>query len=99
MASFSVSSGQPTAPTRLDGRHGREGFLPGRYAVSGAFVIDADGNRSEQIDLVIHDAHRRGRPFGIRATAGSLDGLALCEPTAILVIVVLVGRISFARLV
>jgi hypothetical protein len=38
----------------LDGRHGREGFLPGRYAVSSA---DADGNRSDQIDLVIHDAH------------------------------------------
>lgn len=41
----------------LDGRHGREGFLPGRYAVSSAYVIDADGNRSDQIDLVIHDAH------------------------------------------
>lgn len=41
----------------LDGRHGRDGFLPSRYAVSSAFVIDADGNRSDQIDLVIHDAH------------------------------------------
>jgi hypothetical protein len=41
----------------LDGRHGREGFLPGRYAVSSAYVIDADGDRSDQIDLVIHDAH------------------------------------------
>lgn len=41
----------------LDGRHDREGFLPGRYAVSSAYVIDADGNRSDQIDLVIHDAH------------------------------------------
>jgi hypothetical protein len=41
----------------LDGRHGREGFLPGRYAVSSAYVIDADGNRSDQIDLVVHDAH------------------------------------------
>jgi hypothetical protein len=41
----------------LDGRHGREGFLPSRYAVSSAYVIDADGNRSQQIDLVIHDAH------------------------------------------
>lgn len=41
----------------LDGRHGRDGFLPGRYAVSSAYVIDSDGNRSEQIDLVIHDAH------------------------------------------
>jgi hypothetical protein len=41
----------------LDGRHGADGFLPGRYAVSGAFIIDADGRRSDQIDLVIHDAH------------------------------------------
>lgn len=41
----------------LDGRHDRAGFLPGRYAVSSAFIIDADGNTSEQIDLVIHDAH------------------------------------------
>lgn len=41
----------------LDGRHGRGGFLPSRYAVSGAFIIDADGHTSEQIDLVVHDAH------------------------------------------
>jgi hypothetical protein len=41
----------------LDGRHGRGGFLPGRYAVSSAYIIDADGNRSDQIDLVVHDAH------------------------------------------
>jgi uncharacterized protein DUF6602 len=41
----------------LDGRHGSAGFLPSRYAVSKAYVIDAEGNRSEQIDLVIHDAH------------------------------------------
>ncbi|HEX8205120.1 MAG TPA: DUF6602 domain-containing protein, partial [Solirubrobacteraceae bacterium] len=41
----------------LDGRHGANGFLPSRYAVSSAFIIDADGNRSDQIDLVVHDAH------------------------------------------
>jgi hypothetical protein len=41
----------------LDGRHGKGGFLPGRYAVSGAFIIDSDGQTSDQIDLVIHDAH------------------------------------------
>jgi len=41
----------------LDGRHGQAGFLPGRYAVSGAFIIDANGATSDQIDLVIHDAH------------------------------------------
>ena len=41
----------------LDGRDDRGGFLPGRYAVSNAFVVDADGQTSDQIDLVIHDAH------------------------------------------
>jgi hypothetical protein len=34
-----------------------EGFLPRRYQVSKAFVLDADGSCSEQIDLVIHDRH------------------------------------------
>lgn len=32
-------------------------FLPKRYAVNRAFVMDAHGATSEQIDLVIHDAH------------------------------------------
>lgn len=41
----------------LNGRHEGKGFLPGRYAVSSAFVVDADGATSDQIDLVIHDAH------------------------------------------
>lgn len=57
MRSCEGDVGEVNWEAALDGRHGREGFLPGRYAVSGAFVIDADGNRSEQIDLVIHDAH------------------------------------------
>lgn len=32
-------------------------FLPRRYQVSKAFVLDARGETSEQIDLVIHDRH------------------------------------------
>jgi hypothetical protein len=32
-------------------------FLPERYEVSKAFVLDARGDCSEQIDLVIHDRH------------------------------------------
>ncbi len=32
-------------------------FLPRRYQVSKAFVLDSTGRRSEQIDLVIHDRH------------------------------------------
>ena len=41
----------------LEGRNGNSGFLPSRYAVSRAYIIDADGQRSDQIDLVIHDAY------------------------------------------
>lgn len=38
--------------------HGRlRQFLPARYAVAPAFVIDADGYRSEHIDLVVYDQH------------------------------------------
>lgn len=32
-------------------------YLPKRYAVEKAFIVDADGNMSEQIDLVIFDRH------------------------------------------
>lgn len=32
-------------------------FLPTRYQVSKAFVIDSIGNRSDQLDIVIHDRH------------------------------------------
>jgi hypothetical protein len=34
-----------------------EEFLPRRYAVSTAFVVDSFGHESEQIDLVVHDRH------------------------------------------
>jgi hypothetical protein len=34
-----------------------ETYLPKRYAVESAFVIDSHGNISEQIDLVIFDRH------------------------------------------
>lgn len=32
-------------------------FLPRRYAVSNAFVVDSDGGLSLQLDVVIHDRH------------------------------------------
>jgi hypothetical protein len=32
-------------------------LLPGRYGVAKAFVVDARGSRSEQIDVVIYDRH------------------------------------------
>ena len=34
-----------------------ERFLPRRYGVTRAFVVDSRGHQSEQIDLVIHDRH------------------------------------------
>lgn len=34
-----------------------ESFLPQRYKASAAFVLDADGERSDFIDAVIHDRH------------------------------------------
>lgn len=38
-----------------------ERYLPKRYCVSKAFVIDADGSQSQEIDLVIYD--RQYSPF------------------------------------
>lgn len=32
-------------------------FLPRRYDINPAFVVDSHGNESDQIDLVIHDRH------------------------------------------
>jgi len=32
-------------------------YLPGRYCVERAFVIDSEGNVSDQIDIVIYDRH------------------------------------------
>jgi len=43
--------------TELNWLHMLQEFLPRRYGVSQAFVVDAKGSRSEQIDVVIHDRH------------------------------------------
>ncbi|HEY4131974.1 MAG TPA: DUF6602 domain-containing protein [Gemmatimonadaceae bacterium] len=44
--------------------------LPNRYRAERAFVVDADGNRSDQIDIVIHD--RQFCPI-LLDTAGGLQ--------------------------
>ena len=49
---------------------------PWRYCVSKAFVIDADGQRSDEIDLVIHD--RSTRPFSSIKTARSSSRRRVC---------------------
>jgi hypothetical protein len=43
--------------TELNWLHMLEEFLPRRYGVARAFVVDANGNQSEQVDVVIHDRH------------------------------------------
>jgi hypothetical protein len=49
--------GAKGSATELDWSAALEEFLPKRYQVSSAFVIDADGAQSEQIDLVVYDRH------------------------------------------
>lgn len=43
-------------------------YLPERYAVNKAVVIDSDGNTSDQIDVVIHD--RQYSPFILKHAGG-----------------------------
>lgn len=43
--------------SEFDWRGALSEFLPKRYAVSKAFILDSKGEVSDQIDLVIHDAH------------------------------------------
>jgi hypothetical protein len=43
--------------TELNWHRMLEQFLPRRYGVAQAFVVDSQGHQSEQIDLVIHDRH------------------------------------------
>jgi hypothetical protein len=43
--------------TELDWRGMLSDFLPRRYGVAKAFVIDVDGNMSDQLDVVVHDRH------------------------------------------
>lgn len=43
--------------TELDWRGMLADFLPRRYGVAKAFVIDVEGNMSQQLDAVIHDRH------------------------------------------
>jgi hypothetical protein len=41
----------------LDWKNMLSTYLPGRYQVSKAFIVDSFGNSSEEIDVVIHDRH------------------------------------------
>lgn len=50
-------AGEKGEATELDWRPAIQSFLPERYQVSKASVIDADGEASHVIDAVIHDRH------------------------------------------
>jgi hypothetical protein len=53
-------AGHPLAigdDSELNWRGMLDSILPTRYRVSKGFAVDADGRRSEQIDLLIHDRH------------------------------------------
>lgn len=43
--------------SELNWRGMLESILPTRYQVSKGFAVDADGNRSQQIDLLVYDRH------------------------------------------
>jgi hypothetical protein len=43
--------------TELDWRGMLSDFLPRRYGVAKAFVIDVEGKMSQQLDVVVHDRH------------------------------------------
>lgn len=43
--------------TELDWRGMLADFLPRRYGVTKAFVVDVEGHMSQQLDVVIHDRH------------------------------------------
>ena len=54
ISSHAVTKGDQT---ELDWLRMLEEFLPKRYGVTKAFVVDSKGHQSEQMDVVIHDRH------------------------------------------
>lgn len=60
LGSARITIGHPVAKGDVTENSWREmlaKYLPKRYAVEKAFVVDSDGNVSDQIDLVIFDRH------------------------------------------
>lgn len=63
LTNFRNARGVTGHPTTLgdgaekDWKDTLEKFLPRRFAVNSAFIVDSRGQTSEQIDLVIHDRH------------------------------------------
>jgi hypothetical protein len=57
LSDISSHPGTKGDQTELDWLRMLEEFLPKRYGVAKAFVVDSRGHQSEQIDVVIHDRH------------------------------------------
>jgi len=57
LADIATHAGTKGDETELNWLRMLEQLLPRRYGTTKAFVVDAKGFRSEQIDVVIHDRH------------------------------------------
>ena len=57
LSDISSHPGTKGDQTELDWLRMLDEFLPKRYGVAKAFVVDSNGHQSEQIDVVIHDRH------------------------------------------
>src|ERR1019366_4030948 len=57
LGDIAIHPGTKGDQTELDWLRMLEEFLPKRYGVAKAFVVDSNGHQSEQIDVVIHDRH------------------------------------------
>ncbi|MGO8869861.1 MAG: DUF6602 domain-containing protein [Acidimicrobiales bacterium] len=57
IADIASHAGTKGDDTELNWLHMLQEFLPRRYGVSKAFVVDSAGRSSEQMDVIIHDRH------------------------------------------
>lgn len=57
LGDIATHAGTKGDDTELNWLHMLAALLPRRYGVAKAFVVDARGSRSEQIDVIIHDRH------------------------------------------
>lgn len=57
VSDIAIHPGTKGTETELNWLHMLQDFLPRRYGVSNAFVVDSRGSQSDQIDVVIHDRH------------------------------------------
>jgi len=85
-ARYQPHSGSSGEASELDWASWLRRYLPSRYAVTqDAFVVDADGSRSDQLDVIVHDRHYTP-PIWVHGDklwvpAESVYCIAECKPT------------------